>query len=186
MSSCSSHIISQFCFPDARTQRQLFSTSSTSTSATPNALSLESFDFSAYSKDGWCGTVALTAMQMYQVNRKVQEWDWHKKRRQRLLSKKKRRQVGNHDGEQHRHLLGGPYNVDVRFVDIKASDAEPNVSQEDIDACKSYKEGERLWFFVVLGVCCSMCSAAGSDLASSLLPLRLILLASTYASNAEH
>jgi hypothetical protein len=38
------------------------------------------------------------------------------------------------DSKQRRRLTSGPYTVDVRFVDIKASDADADVPQSSIDA----------------------------------------------------
>jgi hypothetical protein len=62
--------------------------------------------------DAWCGTHALPLHVQLQVMTSVRAWG---------------------DRKQRRRLTSGPYTVDVRFVDIKASDADADVPQSNID-----------------------------------------------------
>jgi hypothetical protein len=64
-------------------------------------------------KGAWCGTKAPDIEVQIQVMNTIHAWR-ERKRRRRLTS--------------------GPYTVNVRFVDIKASDADADVPQADIDA----------------------------------------------------
>jgi hypothetical protein len=67
----------------------------------------------AQAKGAWCGTKAPDVEVQIQVMNTIHTWR-ERKRRRRLTS--------------------GPYTVNVRFVDIKASDADADVPQADIDA----------------------------------------------------
>jgi hypothetical protein len=63
--------------------------------------------------DGFCGTKSLTLDVQLEVLNQVNAWRQRKRRRR---------------------LTSGPYTVDVRFIDIKNSNADADVPQADIDA----------------------------------------------------
>jgi hypothetical protein len=71
-------------------------------------------------KGAWCGTDAPTVEVQIQVMNTIHAWRERKRRLERR--------------QPERRLTNGPYTVDVRFVDIKASDADADVPQADIDA----------------------------------------------------
>jgi hypothetical protein len=69
----------------------------------------------------WCGTEAPTVDVQIQVMNTIHAW------------RERKRRLGLRQPND-RRLTNGPYTVNVRFVDIKASDADADVPQGDIDA----------------------------------------------------
>jgi hypothetical protein len=69
-----------------------------------------------------CGTQSLPLEKQLDVLAEVRAYGERKKRRLEKARRHGRKLVGD-----------GPYTVQVRFVDIKASNADANVPQEDID-----------------------------------------------------
>jgi hypothetical protein len=69
-----------------------------------------------------CGTQSLPLERQLDVLAEVRAYGERKKRRLEKARRRGRKLVG-----------GGPYTVPVRFVDIKASNADANVPQADID-----------------------------------------------------
>jgi hypothetical protein len=70
-------------------------------------------EFGHVHEEGFCGTKSLTVEVQLGVINQVNAWRQRKRRRR---------------------LTSGPYTVDVRFIDIKANNADADVPQADIDA----------------------------------------------------